>query len=98
MQRIVNELGGNTRGSECQAHYHEGFETAIYLIEGQVKTLYGEDLKKSVIKRLRDFIFIPAGLPHQARNMNKINPAVAIVSRNDCNEQESIQEYFPQTR
>ena len=82
-------------GAKAEPHFHENFETAIYLLKGKVETLYGENLSKSVINEEGDFIFIPEGVPHQPRNLSDSEPAIAIVSRNDPNEQESVQLYFP---
>jgi len=82
-------------GAKAEPHFHENFETAIYLLKGKVETLYGENLSKSVINEEGDFIFIPEGVPHQPRNLSDSKPAIAIVSRNDPNEQESVQLYFP---
>ena len=82
-------------GAKAEPHFHENFETAIYLLKGKVETLYGENLFKSVVNEKGDFIFIPEGVPHQPRNLSESEPAIAIVSRNDPNEQESVQLYFP---
>ena len=82
-------------GGAAEPHFHDGFETAIYLISGRVETRYGENLAKSVINRNGDFIFIPPGVPHQPRNLSDTEPAVAIVARNDPNEQESVRHYTP---
>jgi len=82
-------------GAKAEPHFHENFETAIYLLKGKVETLYGENLSKSVVNEEGDFIFIPEGVPHQPRNLSDSEPALAIVSRNDPNEQESVQLYFP---
>lgn len=80
-------------GAKAEPHFHKGFETAIYLLKGKVQTLYGENLAKSVVNQEGDFIFIPEGVPHQPRNLSDSEPAIAIVSRNDPNEQESVQVY-----
>src|SRR4051812_45639691 len=56
--------------ARAQPHYHEGFETAIYLLKGEVQTFYGEGLAKSVVNRAGDFLFIPAGVPHQPVNLS----------------------------
>lgn len=34
-------------GARAAPHYHEGYETAIYLLQGEVQTLYGSGLAKS---------------------------------------------------
>ena len=33
-------------GAAAAPHYHDGFETAIYILEGSVRTLYGPGLKR----------------------------------------------------
>ena len=37
-----------------------------------------------------DFIFIPADVPHQPVNLSDTEEVVAVVARNDPNEQESV--------
>jgi uncharacterized RmlC-like cupin family protein len=86
MNKVVIPPGG-----AAKAHRHKGYETAIYLIKGRVKTLYGEGLKKSVINEAGDFLYIPADLPHKPINMSDTEPAEAIVARTDPNEQESVE-------
>ena len=82
-------------GGAGAPHYHEGFETAIYILKGRVKTLYGPGLTKEVINGVGDFLFIPPDVPHQPINMSDTEPAQAIVARNDPNEQESVVPYDP---
>lgn len=82
-------------GAKAQPHYHEGFETAIYILKGDVQTFYGENLAKSCINQKGDFIYIPSGVPHQPVNLSSETEAVALVARNDANEQESVKVYPP---
>jgi uncharacterized RmlC-like cupin family protein len=77
-------------GGSAKAHIHKGFETAIYLIQGRVETRYGEGLNKSVVNEAGDFIFVPPDLPHQPINLSDTEPAIAIVARNDPEEQEHV--------
>lgn len=81
--------------AKAEPHFHKGYETAIYLLKGRVETRYGEGLKESVINETGDFIFIPAGVPHQPRNLSDTEAAIALVARNDPNEQENVQLYEP---
>lgn len=80
-------------GGAAQPHIHNGYETALYVIKGRAKTLYGEGLSESVINEAGDFIFIPANLPHQPMNISETEEVIAIVARNDPNEQESVLPY-----
>jgi uncharacterized RmlC-like cupin family protein len=80
-------------GGKAEPHLHRGYETALYVLKGRVKTLYGPGLTQEVINGPGDFLFIPADVPHQAINLSDTEPAQAIVARNDPNEQENVIPY-----
>ncbi len=80
-------------GAAAKAHIHKGYETAVYLLQGRVETRYGSGLSKTIVNSAGDFIFIPADVPHQPRNLSTTEPAIAIVARTDPNEQESVVPY-----
>jgi uncharacterized RmlC-like cupin family protein len=82
-------------GGAAKPHLHRGFESAVYVLKGRVETRYGTGLRKSVINQAGDFLFIPANVPHQPRNLSATEPALAIVARNDPNEQENVVPYDP---
>ena len=82
-------------GATAKAHVHKGYESAVYLIQGRVETRFGDSLKKSVVNEAGDFIFIPADVPHQPRNLSETEPAIAIVARNAPDEQEHVIPYPP---
>jgi uncharacterized RmlC-like cupin family protein len=82
-------------GGAAQPHVHMGYETAIYILQGKVKTLFGPGLNQSQVNEMGDFLFIPADLPHQPVNLSQTEAAIAIVARNDANEQESVVPYDP---
>ncbi len=77
-------------GGKAAPHRHEGFESAVYLLQGRVETRWGERLEHSVITETGDFLFIPPGMPHQPINLSATEQARAIVVRNDPNEQEHV--------
>ncbi len=82
-------------GATAKAHVHKGYESAVYLIQGRVETRFGDGLRKSVVNEAGDFIFIPADVPHQPRNLSETDPAIAIVARNAPDEQEHVIAYPP---
>ena len=82
-------------GAKARPHYHEGFETAIYILKGEVQTFYGEGLLKSCMNKQGDCIYNPPGLPHQPVNLSHDTDAIALVSRTDASEQESVRAYEP---
>jgi uncharacterized RmlC-like cupin family protein len=77
-------------GGKAEPHSHRHYETAIYVLEGRVRTLYGDGLRESADSQPGDFIFIRADVPHQAVNLSETEPALAIVARNDPSEQENV--------
>ena len=77
-------------GAAAEPHFHKGFESAVYVLEGRVETRYGPGLAESVITEAGDFLFIPPDAPHQPINLSGTQPARAIVVRNDPNEQEHV--------
>ena len=77
----------------AEPHLHKGYETAIYLLKGRVNTRYGEKLEYSVICEEGDFVYIKADVPHQPINLSATETALALVARNDSNEQEHVVTY-----
>ena len=77
----------------AQPHLHKGYETAVYLLKGRVDTRYGKKLENSVICEAGDFVYIKADVPHQPINLSVTEPAMALVARNDANEQEHVVAY-----
>ena len=82
-------------GGAAEPHIHRGYETAIYILKGRVDTRYGPGLRDSLVCQEGDFLFIAAYVPHQPVNLSDSEPAMAIVARNDPNEQESVVPYDP---
>ena len=77
-------------GARAKAHKHEAHETALYVLSGEVGMYYGEKLENHMVTGAGDFVYIPANTPHLPYNMSQIEPATAVISRTDPNEQESV--------
>ena len=73
----------------AKAHLHESHETALYVLEGETVTLYGDRLQHHFVTRAGDLAYIPAGVPHLPVNLSE-SPASAVIARTDPNEQESV--------
>jgi uncharacterized RmlC-like cupin family protein len=82
-------------GAAAEPHFHKGFESAVYVLEGRVETRYGPGLEASVITEAGDFLFIPPDVPHQPVNLSETETARAVVVRNDPREQEHVILYDP---
>jgi uncharacterized RmlC-like cupin family protein len=76
-------------GGRAKPHLHENHETAIYVLDGEAITLYGDRLQYDVLCKAGDLVYIPAGLPHLPVNLSG-KPISAVIARTDPNEQESV--------
>jgi uncharacterized RmlC-like cupin family protein len=77
-------------GARAKAHKHESHETAIYVLEGESGMWYGERLEHHLVAGTGDFLYIPADMPHLPYNTSSSRPCIALISRTDPNEQESV--------
>ncbi len=76
-------------GAEAKPHFHEAHETAVFVLEGAAEFRHGPNLEHHDRVEAGDFIYIPAGVPHQPFNPTK-SVAKALIARTDPNEQESV--------
>jgi uncharacterized RmlC-like cupin family protein len=76
-------------GGEAKAHLHAGHESAVYLLEGTASMRHGPHLEHVDTLSAGDFLYIPAGVPHQPFNPSD-EVARALIARTDPNEQESV--------
>jgi len=76
-------------GGRAKAHLHESHETALYVLEGEAVTLYGDRLEHQMLTKAGDLAYIPAGVPHLPINLSD-KPTSAVIARTDPNEQESV--------
>ena len=77
-------------GGRARAHLHAQHETAIYVLDGEVDTWFGEQLDRCITARPGDFIYIPAGMPHLPVNRSSSHPLTVVLARTDPNDQESV--------
>ena len=76
-------------GARARAHLHADHESAIYVLEGEVVTWFGDGLAEHASTGPGDFLYVPAGLPHLPVNYGS-EPATALIARTDPNEDESV--------
>jgi uncharacterized RmlC-like cupin family protein len=76
-------------GASASPHYHEAHETAIFVVEGAAEMRHGPGLEQMMRIEAGDFVYIPAGVPHQPYNPTG-SLVRAVVARTDPNEQESV--------
>jgi uncharacterized RmlC-like cupin family protein len=76
-------------GVTAEAHYHEGHETAILVLEGAAEMRHGPNLELVMRMEAGDFVYIPPGAPHQPYNPTE-TVCRGVIARTDPNEQESV--------
>ncbi len=76
-------------GASARPHYHEAHESAIFVLEGTSEMRHGPHLEQVMTIKAGDFVYIPAGVPHQPYNPTD-KPVRAVLARTDPNEQESV--------
>jgi uncharacterized RmlC-like cupin family protein len=65
-------------GASAKPHYHESHETAIYMLEGVTEFLHGPNLEFKDRVEAGDYVYIPAGVPHQPYNPTEKPPAPSL--------------------
>ena len=80
---------------EFREHIHWGsYSVALYFLSpllSQSPVLYDVGFPCHPLRNeAGDFLYIPPGVPHQPTNLSDSEPAQALVSRNDSNEQENV--------
>lgn len=77
-------------GGKAEPHTHSGFESAIYVISGHAIHHWGQRLEHSLEVVAGDFLYVAPDVPHYPENASATEPVVAVVARNDPDEQEHV--------
>ena len=85
-------------GAIAYAHIHQDFELMLYIMQGNVRHIYGQDLEQTVDNVAGDFIYIEPGVPHEVYNLSDTEPVVAVVARSDASEWQNIVPYPSEAR
>lgn len=80
-------------GGKAEPHTHSAFESAIYVISGKAIHHWGPRLEHSMETQAGDFLYIAPGVPHYPENASRTEPVIAVVARNDPDEQEHVVMY-----
>ena len=76
--------------AKARAHQHMQHETAIYVLQGRAEMWFGEKLEHHCATEAGDWLYIPAGMPHQPFNPSDEMEVIGIVARTDANQHESV--------
>lgn len=80
-------------GGVAYAHIHVDFDVMLYILQGNVRHIYGPGLRETIDNTAGDFIYIEPGVPHEVYNLSNSEPVMAVVARSDASEWENIIPY-----
>jgi uncharacterized RmlC-like cupin family protein len=69
-------------GTRGQPHFHDGWETAVYVVSGEAEVWHGAGLAKRSTVRPGDVIRVPPGAPHLVVNRGDVG-AIAVIARTE---------------
>ena len=55
-------------GARAKAHLHHDIETAVYVIDGEASTYFGEQLENVAVAKAGEYVYIPPDVPHLVIN------------------------------
>jgi uncharacterized RmlC-like cupin family protein len=68
-------------GMASAVHHHGDQETVVFVLSGRSKVRWGSRLEQEADLEAGDFLFIPAGVPHQEINPSADQSVVWVVMR-----------------
>jgi uncharacterized RmlC-like cupin family protein len=73
-------------GARSRPHFHEGFESAVYMISGRMRVRWGEHLEQHVDVDPGDLLYVPPQETHVVENLSDTEPAEYVVARDSPTE------------
>jgi len=69
-------------GAQSHPHYHEGCESAVYMLSGSLRVRWGDRLEQELMLEPRDLVYVPPRETHILENVSSSEPAEYVVARN----------------
>jgi uncharacterized RmlC-like cupin family protein len=73
-------------GSRSHPHYHDGCESALYMLSGGVRILWGDRLEQSLELSAGDMLYVPPRVTHIVENVSDSEAADYVVARDSPQE------------
>ena len=73
-------------GSRSHPHYHDGCESALYMLTGAIRILWGDRLEQSLELSAGDMLYVPPRVTHIVENVSDSEPADYVVARDSPQE------------
>ncbi|HEY2258666.1 MAG TPA: cupin domain-containing protein [Solirubrobacteraceae bacterium] len=68
-------------GAQSRPHYHEGCESAVYMLSGGLRVRWGDRLEKQLELQPGDMVYVPPRETHVLENTSDAEPADYVVAR-----------------
>jgi uncharacterized RmlC-like cupin family protein len=73
-------------GSRSRPHYHDACESALYMLSGGIRVVWGDHLEQSVELEAGDMLYVPPRVTHIVENVSDTEPADYVVARDSPQE------------
>ena len=73
-------------GARGRPHYHDGCESALYMLSGAIEISWGDSLQESVVVEAGDMLYVPPRETHIVANLSDAEPAEYVVARDSPTE------------
>jgi uncharacterized RmlC-like cupin family protein len=73
-------------GTRSRPHYHDGCESALYMLSGAIRILWGDRLEQSLELAAGDMLYVPPRTTHVVENVSDAEAADYVVARDSPRE------------
>ena len=73
-------------GSRSRPHYHDGCESALYMLSGSIEIRWGDHLEETLVVEPGDMLYVPPRETHIVVNRSATAPAEYVVARDSPTE------------
>jgi uncharacterized RmlC-like cupin family protein len=73
-------------GAQSRPHYHEGCESAVYMLSGALQVKWGDRLENALTLEPGDLVYVPPRETHVLENSSPTEPAEYVVARDSPHE------------
>ena len=73
-------------GARSRPHYHDGCESALYMLSGSVRIQWGDRLEEELTVEPGDMLYVPPRVTHIVENVSDTEPAEYVVARDSPHE------------
>ena len=73
-------------GARSRPHYHEGCESAVYMLSGRLEVRWGDHLEQTVEIGPGDMVYVPPRETHILQNLSVADAAEYVVARDSPTE------------